>query len=570
MRRQSSARGIGSEHAVRKPLSSLSDAEVLRLVSECAYDGRAGVVDVLKFVGRAATVDDSARVSRLVSAVQTALDRRAASASASASNASGGDGKMALSSSGADAALATTAASALSSVIGLAPGAGGGAVAGGASGPVLAIGICTGAAGYLSRALNADRSATPVAFPFAGAAPAAPGQVTAVEMMKLRATLGLPLLPTRTEGGSDQPSRQFYIFGHPVGKSPSPATHNAGFRALGYGDAMRYDRFPATASAKDLERVRQAMQAPEFGGASVTVPLKLEIIPMLDELSEAARAIGAVNTVLRHPATGRLFGDNTDWQGIYNVIMSSLKSSGHPLLAHLGDGDESVDGRAKKRRRTQSADKETKDGGKKQKKKKKKNPLMLIIGAGGTARAAAYSAQRLGFRLCIWNRTQAKAEKLALEFGGTAVASLDSSEAKKELWPHVDVVVSTVPPEVNFKLPAESMEWRGAGAPLVVLDAAYRPRNTVLLQQVQAWGGIDLAGIDMLMEQVRRGSSSFYFVTWCLETRHVQAHTPARAPTNPHRPPPSLSSGRARKPRGSRWMLLAEATTQQMCRSERL
>ena len=51
--------------------------------------------------------------------------------------------------------------------------------------------------------------------------------------------------------------------------------------------------------ARSLSQVRQAIRAPEFGGASVTIPLKVAVIPLLDHVTDIAHKIGAVNTIFR-------------------------------------------------------------------------------------------------------------------------------------------------------------------------------------------------------------------------------------------------------------------------------
>merc|ERR1719296_720639 len=105
----------------------------------------------------------------------------------------------------------------------------------------------------------------------------------------------------------------------------------------------------------------------------------------LDVLTDAAREIGSVNTVIVKKdkrGTRVLIGENTDWRGIYN-----------PLKRRLGDdGDGVGDGTHKK--------------------------YALILGGGGTARAAAYAARQLGLERIYFNRTPEKAADLATEFGG--------------------------------------------------------------------------------------------------------------------------------------------------------
>lgn len=303
------------------------------------------------------------------------------------------------------------------------------------------------------------------------------------------------------------------------------------------------------------------MASDSFGGASVTVPLKLDIIDVLrtqendgpgqskerDDttpyLSPAAAALGAVNTIVRHPTEGILFGDNSDWIGIRDVILRGVRD--HPLCDRIsalgGDDDKSKEGLFMGG--DSNVDNEF-------------APLLLVIGAGGTARAACYAARQLGLRLRIWNRTVSKAEALAPEFGGKVMVQTGQSsfrfifcfvlyssvvyahfvsilpsvstcviltfsfwllaldfvslhllvyfqavEDLSSMKESVDIVVSTVPPEARFTLPDSILIRKGGNVPLIVLDAAYRPRETPLLTQADAAGAVTLRGIDMLLAQ---------------------------------------------------------------------
>jgi len=115
----------------------------------------------------------------------------------------------------------------------------------------------------------------------------------------------------------------------------------------------------------------------------------------MDDLSDAATAIGAVNTVVKG-ADGRLFGDNTDWIGIHSLVAAALREQ--------RGGEEGGEGGE-----LAAADMAGKTG--------------LVVGAGGTALAAAYCVQQLGMRLVVHNRTHAKAQAVAERFGGVALAS---------------------------------------------------------------------------------------------------------------------------------------------------
>ena len=315
--------------------------------------------------------------------------------------------------------------------------------------PVIA--ICMGELGRLSRVLNTFM--TPVTHPKLPFK-AAPGQLSVKEILQLRAELGL------------SPQREVVLFGHPISLSMSPTLHNAGFEAIGLPFHYSLSESP------DINHVRAIMTQPGFLGASVTIPHKETVIPLLDSVSPAASAIGAVNTVLK--IEGKLYGDNTDWLGIGGTV--SRKLSRAPKIG-------------------------------------------LVIGAGGTARAACYTLKQLGVTtLLIYNRTKEKAERLAGEFGGTACGKLEEAAAAG-----VDVIVGTIPANAQHEeaLPASLF----ASHPVVV-ELAYRPRRTPLLKQAEKAGCETVEGIDILIEQ-----GLYQFKTWtcCNPPAQIMAKTVQQA-----------------------------------------
>jgi 3-dehydroquinate dehydratase type I len=179
----------------------------------------------------------------------------------------------------------------------------------------------------------------------------------------------------------------FGILGADVLSSLSPAMHNSAF------EAFQLPHKYLTFQSSSLSELKHLVQDNSFGGASVTAPFKQEIISVLDFLSQSSRAIGAVNTLLplrtgslggllsRHE-TGpivALYGDNTDWIGIFNCVRQHLS----PVNAV------------------------------------QTNTTALVIGAGGMAHACVYSMIRLGIqRIFVCNRTEERAHELANRFSG--------------------------------------------------------------------------------------------------------------------------------------------------------
>ncbi|ETN00833.1 shikimate-5-dehydrogenase [Phytophthora nicotianae INRA-310] len=313
------------------------------------------------------------------------------------------------------------------------------------------ISLCTTEAGKLTRVLN--RTLTPVTHPMLPAA-AAPGQLSVEEIMTLRKQLGL------------LPAREFFLFGSPIQKSPSPAMHNAGFASTSLTSLFTYGLHDTT----DVLEIVKRMQAfdTNFGGGSVTIPLKVDIMEHLDELSPAAQAIGAVNTIMRQDRNGAPYwkGDNTDWLGILRPISKRLATLGVNKPAH--------------------------------------ELTALVVGAGGTSMAASYAMRQLGVgKLFIFNRTLEKAQAVAVRFDAEAL-----SELTVESLAQVDVVVGTIPAQAGFQLPEHLVAPRADGSKVVVLDAAYMPPITPMLAHAHAAGGaLCIQGYEMLYEQ---GIEQFY------------------------------------------------------------
>eukprot|EP01061_Rhynchopus_euleeides_P046823 TRINITY_DN9073_c0_g3_i2.p1 TRINITY_DN9073_c0_g3~~TRINITY_DN9073_c0_g3_i2.p1 ORF type:complete len:1550 (+),score=597.62 TRINITY_DN9073_c0_g3_i2:119-4651(+) len=293
--------------------------------------------------------------------------------------------------------------------------------------PVIALAM--GGLGKLSRALNDVM--TPITHPCMPVA-AAPGQLSMSSINSLRKLLGI--LPD---------SKSFFLFGTPVSQSRGPLTHNTGFDSLGLAPGWKY----STYETDSIDEIKAVVSGSDFGGASVTIPMKEKVHIFCGKLSDAARQIGAVNTLHRNPETGEIEGDNTDWAAMKIVAEKRLQ-----VLPKVG----------------------------------------LCIGAGGSARAACYAIKKLGVtRLLIWNRTLERAEVLAKEFGGEAV----TAEQLGSIVP--DVVVSNIPgPTQADSLPAFSF------APTsVIVEMAYTPRETLLLKRAAEAGSICVEGMEVFLEQ---------------------------------------------------------------------
>jgi shikimate dehydrogenase len=238
------------------------------------------------------------------------------------------------------------------------------------------------------------------------------------------------------------------VCGWPVAHSRSPQMHNAALAAAGLSD-WRYLRLPLPADL--FEETVRALPAAGFRGVNVTIPHKHAALALADRASDAARAIGAANTLTF--ADGEIVADNTDAPG---------------LLAAL---PESPAGRT-----------------------------VLILGAGGAGRAAAWALKGAGAAdVAIWNRTPERASSLAAQLGVRAVEAPEAA----------DIVVNCTSvgledPGLTFKaLPLRADEM-GAGS--LVVDMVYRAGGTHLLEAARTRGARVVDGLEILVAQ---GAASF-------------------------------------------------------------
>lgn len=165
--------------------------------------------------------------------------------------------------------------------------------------------------------------------------------------------------------------RRLAVLGHPVAHSRSPAMQTAALADLGLGEGWSYEAIDVEPGR--LSSLVSGMEADGFAGANVTVPHKEAALALADEATDAARQIGAANTLSFE--SGRIAADNTDAPGLIDSLPSD------PAGAEA-----------------------------------------LLLGAGGAARAVLWALLGAGARVSVWNRTPARAEALTGELGGTAIS----------------------------------------------------------------------------------------------------------------------------------------------------
>jgi shikimate dehydrogenase len=247
------------------------------------------------------------------------------------------------------------------------------------------------------------------------------------------------------------------VIGWPIEHSVSPPMHNAAFQALG----LDWCYVPFAVPPERLREAVAGVRALGLRGINVTVPHKQALLALVDELTPAARAIGAVNTVL--VAGDRLRGHNTDAAGFLRA------------LREIGFAPEGC--------------------------------FALVLGAGGAARAVVFALAGVGAKITILNRTEERALALAREFAGCGAeaalraGSLDLPTLRCEA-PRARLVVNTTP--VGMWPRVEGTPWPQdvpfpPGA--LLFDLVYNPRETRLMAQARAAGARAVDGLGMLVHQ---------------------------------------------------------------------
>ena len=250
------------------------------------------------------------------------------------------------------------------------------------------------------------------------------------------------------------------VIGDPVAHSLSPALHQPALDSVGI--PATFERWNTLAA--DVPARVESLRAPDVLGASVTVPHKLTVMALVDEVSSSAQRAGAVNTIVNR--AGRLYGDNTDIYGFQTALTQAL-------------GERPVN-------------------------------TAVILGAGGAARAAVLALEAMNARR-IWvvNRNQDRAARLMTDLAPAPIeiAAPDEEWLRAHL-PQADVLVN-----------ATSLGWKPGETPLadpwldllpaaaVVFDMTYR--ETELLQAAARRGLRAADGLAMLVHQGARAFTLF-------------------------------------------------------------
>ncbi len=253
------------------------------------------------------------------------------------------------------------------------------------------------------------------------------------------------------------------VVGWPVAHSRSPRLH--GFWLEKHGIDGAY--VPIAVRPENLAPALRALPLLGFSGVNVTVPHKEAALAVVDRASDAARRIGAVNTIVID-VDGRLEGSNTDGFGFLENLAAALPEW------RASDG------------------------------------AAVLLGAGGAARAIAAALADSGApEIRLVNRTPERARRLAAEIGGPfqVVAWPERAAALAEAALLVNATTLGMAGQPPLDLALSALP-RGA----VVNDIVYAPLETPLLAAARARGNRVVDGLGMLLHQARPGFAAWFGV----------------------------------------------------------
>jgi len=292
-----------------------------------------------------------------------------------------------------------------------------------------------------------------------------------------------------TSGGQtiDANTRLLALLGDPVAQSVSPQLHNCLIKYL--NQDCRYLAFRVAPG--DLPQAVAGLRVLGTAGFNLTIPHKQAIIPLLDELSQQAQALEAVNTVVRQGK--KLIGHNTDWIGFLQPLAGQTLAGKHAV----------------------------------------------VLGAGGAAKAVVYAlAQRGMGQISVVNRTLKNAEALVTQakttFGFTKIEAFAADAgALPDLLAGAQLLVNSTSVGMWPHVEQSPLDAALLHKDLTVYDLVYNPLNTRLLAAAKSLGAVCIDGLDMLIGQ---GAAAFTLWTKAAVSKvHISRLRPllaAALPTN--------------------------------------
>lgn len=255
--------------------------------------------------------------------------------------------------------------------------------------------------------------------------------------------------------GKNYRSELVGAFGCPIDENPTGVMEEAAFRAMG----LDYRYLTIKVEQGHLAEAMAGIRAMNFRGINLTIPHKVEVLKYLDGLSEAARIIGAVNTVVNRD--GALWGENTDGKG----YLTALAEAG------VTPRDKTV----------------------------------MLLGAGGAARAIAVECALAGAeKVYIVNGNEARGRELVrlLRERTRAQAEYVPWQGPVEIPADVDILSNATSvglyPNVSEK---PEVDYDTLRPELTVTDVVFNDPNTLFLREAERRGAGTVNGLGMLVHQ---------------------------------------------------------------------
>lgn len=244
------------------------------------------------------------------------------------------------------------------------------------------------------------------------------------------------------------------VMGWPIGHSRSPKIHNHWFAQCGVEGVY----VPLKVEPAKLETALRALPALGFSGCNLTIPHKEAALAVLDHIEANAARIGAVNCVVVEP-DGALTGKNYDGYG----FVASLYEAAPKWQAASGP--------------------------------------CIVIGAGGAARAIVSGLVDAGAsEIRLFNRTRARAEKIAADFGAPVAAY--PWEERHEALAGAGLLVNATSQGMVGQEPLD-LSLDALPTTALVADIVYAPLETPLLAAARRMGATPVDGLGMLLHQAR-------------------------------------------------------------------
>ncbi|XP_042513640.1 bifunctional 3-dehydroquinate dehydratase/shikimate dehydrogenase, chloroplastic-like isoform X1 [Macadamia integrifolia] len=255
-------------------------------------------------------------------------------------------------------------------------------------------------------------------------------------------------------------TKVFGLISNPVGHSKGPLLHNPAFRHVGYNGIY------VPMLVDNLKEFFRIYSSPDIAGFSVGIPYKEAVTGFCDEVHPLAESIGAVNTIIRTPSTGKLVGYNTDCEAAITAMEDALGA----------------------RRSINGASFTSPLAGKQ----------FVLAGAGGAGRALAFGAKTRGARIIIFDIDYERARSLAHSVSGEAQPYEDIVKFRPEKG---GILANATPLGMHPNTDRIPVAEDTLGVYRLVFDSVYNPRKTRLLKEAEAAGAVVVSGVEMFLRQ---------------------------------------------------------------------